>query len=458
MRTIRLPGRLAITAAVCALILTGCAKDDDTDAAAAGNTDVTLPAPLMTAAEQAAGAAADGRKPGGSITVVGVNGGAEGKIIEESFKPFTKATGIKVQYTGTQDLATIVQTRVQAGNPMDVVIDVSAGQMLEYAKQGKAIPLDGMLDMAKTKAEFPEGLLNGASLDGRLYGLWSEVDNFMVWYNPKAYQGPKTPATWDELQTWAKSSADAGNEPWCMALEGGATSGWPGTYFIENLFLGKYGPDKLTEWGTGKLPWTSPEVKWAFEQFGAITNNPKMVKGGGTAVVSTNFLKTGSGLYDAKPQCALVGSGNYAGGLILMQNPGKKAGEDIDFFAYPPSDPQYAGKQLAAGHVSYALKDTPQVKAFMRYQASAEYQALLAASGQWAVANNKVGTEVYPNPLIQKSAEQIKQSGDISVGPAFRQPAAVVQAFNKAVVSYVQNPSSLDSILSGLDKVRTASN
>lgn len=115
----------------------------------------------------------------------------------------------------------------------------------------------------------------------------------------------------------------------------------------------------------------------------------------------------------------------------------------------------YAKSQLVSGHVMYAFNDTPQVRAFMKYYASSAAQSLLAASGQWVVANKQVAIATYPNALVKKSAQQYKDADTVSLSPVSQLPAPVIMALYKGVVSYVQHPGSLNSILAGIEKVRT---
>ena len=56
------------------------------------------------------------------------------------YQAFTDATGTKITYTGTQDTNSIVQSRVQAGNP-PAIADLSLGVADGYAKQGKLMNL-----------------------------------------------------------------------------------------------------------------------------------------------------------------------------------------------------------------------------------------------------------------------------------------------------------------------------
>ncbi|WP_326761659.1 extracellular solute-binding protein [Streptomyces phaeochromogenes] len=445
------PGALPVLLLTsCLLTTAACANSTST-----GSSSQTTGASqkLAAAAREEALAAADGKKIGGKVTMLGINGGAEGKLIKDALKPFTDATGIQVDYTGNEDLATVVQTRVQAGNPPDVVDAADLGSLLRYAKQGKLVDLGSLIGTGTLKSSYPQSLLDAATVNGKTYGVFTEIDNFMVWYNPKTYKGPKAPATWAELEKFTKQQARAGKTPWCMAQNAGAGSGWPGAQWIENWFLKHYGAAKLTDWANGKLSWTSPEVTAAWKAFGAVATDSKMVAGGPTTVLSTSVVNNGTGLVSSPPTCSVMLWGVYAGGVTLSQNASLKAGEDLDFFPVPAGSPAHADDELFSGHVAYAFNDNPQTRALLKYWASAPAQSILVASGQWTEANTKIPASAYTNPLLKKASQQLLNGKNLVTGPSMSSSPAIVTAFDKGVVGYIQKPGSLSDILSGIQRI-----
>jgi alpha-glucoside transport system substrate-binding protein len=436
-----------------ASLLSACGSSDEGEETSA-RPERPLEQDLVAQAQDAASAAADGEQLGGSLTVIGANAGPQAKLLEAAYKPFEDATGVDVKYQSTTDLQNIVETRVRAGNPPDVVNAFSAGGLTQYAQEGKLVDLSSVLDMATVEKDFDAGLIDAATVDGKLYGVWTEVTNFMVWYNAKAYKGPNPPDTWAQLQDWAGEQANAGNPPWCLALEAGAGTGWPAPLFVENLFMKANGPDKMKQWAAGEIPFTSTEVRQAFEEFGRIATDPKMVKGGPPAILSTSIGEMGLGMFTDPPSCSLMGFGSYSGETILSQNASLKPIEDLDFFPYPPIDPSVPNGELISGKLTYAFNDTPQVRAFMKYLSSAEMQSLLANIGLWAMANKQVQPDAYSNPLIRKSAEALQQADALVPGPDFVQSPAVNTAFRNATVRYLQDPDSLDELLADIEEAR----
>jgi alpha-glucoside transport system substrate-binding protein len=225
---------------------------------------------VMAGGVQEKPAAAPGMM-GGTVSVLAVWGGQELDVFKEMVKPFEARTGILVQYEGTRDIDAVLTTRVQAGNPPDVAALPGPGKMAELAKAGKLVDLSGVLDMEQIRKDYAQGWLDMGTVNGKLVGVFLKAAiKGLVWYDPKALKaaGISLPATWDELMADSRRLADSGTTPWAIGLESGAASGWVGTDWIENIFLRQNGPDKYRQWYEGKLPWTSPEVRQAWQTWG----------------------------------------------------------------------------------------------------------------------------------------------------------------------------------------------
>lgn len=426
-----------------AILLSSCATPEQASQGP-GADEVELDADLRATAVEAATAIADGQELSGSIEYIGPNGGREGAILQAVYAAFTEATGVTVNYTGSQDTNNIVQSRVQSGNAPDVA-DLSLGVAQSYAEQGETLDVGDMIGDAA--GEYAQPLLDAASYDGTLFGVYQGFSNFMLWYNPTTYTGPENP-DWQQVADYTDQLAADGQTAWCIAEEAGAGSGFPGAQMIEALFAKTYGPDALRAWGEGELAWTSAEVKAAWETFGAIATDDAKVNGGVTGSLAES-IATGSNALVADPAgCQFDIWGSWVPGLIGAD---AKPGENIDFFPVPAANPEYASTEIYQTTVSTPFVDSPEVRAFMAYIASSEAQALLASADQWTVANQEVPTDTYDSVLLQKAAESY--FGDdvvLSAGPNVLADAATGSAFWKGVVSYLQEPSSLDAVLQSI--------
>src|SRR6266545_4511878 len=239
-------------------------------------------ASLVLAAVSLVGAGCASNQGGGkSVTVIGTWGGDEQKAFLAMVKPWEDQTGNKVKYTGTRDLNAVLTTGVASGVLPDLAGLPGPGQMAEFATGGSLKPLDDALDIATYKSETAKALVDLGTVNGKVVGVFiKSAVKGLIWYNPKVHDwSSAVPATWDDLKSQAAANKGDAKAIWCVGLESGAASGWPGTDWIEDIVLRQSGPDVYDQWYQGKLPWTSPEIKSAFEVFGSVAADPKMVNG-----------------------------------------------------------------------------------------------------------------------------------------------------------------------------------
>jgi alpha-glucoside transport system substrate-binding protein len=430
--------------------------------AACGGSDKKAQTPATGAQSAAATAAAQTTgtqaKIGGKVTVLATWGGSEQDSFLAMVKPFEEQTGIKVEYEGTRDLNAVLTTRVQGGNPPDVAGLPGPGQMAEFARAGKLIDLGSTLDQAAMKQQYAEDWLKLGQVDGKQYGILIKTAlKGPIWYNPKEFQkvsGGTVPKTWDELLALSQKIADSGTAPWCIGLGSGAASGWPGTDWIEDIVLRQAGPDAYDQWHQGKLKWSSPEIKRAWETWGRIVGNEKMVYGGKQAMLATAFGDAGNPMFASPPRCYLHHQGSFITDFFVKANPNLKPVEDFNLFPFPTIDPRYAGAQEVAGDLFGMFKDTPQARALMKYLTTPEAQSIWVKRGGAISPNKSVPADAYPDPLAKQMAQAMLAATTVRFDASDLMPEAMNNAFWKAVLDYVQNPGSLDSILATLDRVQ----
>ncbi|HEY75582.1 MAG TPA: carbohydrate ABC transporter substrate-binding protein [Thermoflexia bacterium] len=389
--------------------------------------------------------------PKGAITVLGVWGGDERVAFQDAVAPFSEQTGIGVAFEGTRDLAAVLTTRVEAGNPPDIAILPNPGQLYELAEAGHLVPLDSFLDVNQIAADYGQSWVDLASYDGHLYGIFYKVAiKSLVWYNPKAFEaaGYEVPTTWDELIALSDQIVADGGTPWCIGLESGPASGWPGTDWIEDIMLRTAGPEVYDQWVRHEIPWTDPAVKTAWETFGQIVRNDDYVWGGTTGALSTNFGDSPAPMFDDPPGCYMHRQASFITGFFPE---GLVAGEDYDFFPLPPIDPQWGTPALIAGDVVVMLNDTPEVRQFVEYLAGPEPQEIWAGLGGFISANKNVSLDAYPDDLTRKMAQAITTAEVARFDGSDLMPAAVgAGSFWSGVLDYVGG-TDLDTVLEEIE-------
>ncbi|HSO27383.1 MAG TPA: ABC transporter substrate-binding protein [Anaerolineales bacterium] len=393
---------------------------------------------------------------GGTVNVLAVWGGEELANFEAMIAPFEERTGIDVQYEGTRDLNAILTTRIQGGNPPDLAGLPGPGQLIEFARDGYLVPLNDVLDMSMMQDQYDEGFLNLATVDGQLYGIFIKAAvKSLVWYNTSAFEaaGYTVPTTWEELNSLEDQMIADGVTPWCIGLESGAASGWPGTDWIEDIMLRTAGPDTYDQWYTHEIPWTDPAVQNAWETWGTIVNDPEMVYGGAQNVLATNFGESPFPLFQDPPQCYMHRQASFITGFIGDQFPDLAPGEDYNFFVFPPIDEAQGEPLLVAGDLFGMFNDTPQARALMEYLVTAEAQSIWAERGGFLSANRTVDPNVYPDQLTQQIGEMLTEASAVRFDASDLMPEAVNNAFWSGILEFISNPDDLPTILENIETV-----
>ena len=407
--------------------------------------------------EAASLAAAGGKKIGGTVSVLGVWGGAELDSFMAMVAPFETATGIDVQYSGTRDLNAVLVTRLEGGNPPDVAGVPGPGQMRQYAEQGYLVDLSSVLDMTTLQDQYASTWVDLGTVNGKLVGVFMRVSvKGLIWYDPKVWtaDGYTAPATWDDMMTLSKQIADTGATPWCVALESGAATGWPGTDWMEDIVLRQAGESVYNQWWQGQIPWSSPEIKKAFSTWGDIVATPGMVYGGPNAMLTTNFGNVGNGLFTTPPNCYMVHQASFISTFFETNNAGVQPITDFDWFGFPPFNASDPTSTEIAGDLFGMFNDTPQAQALVRYLLSPEAQAIWVQRGGAISPNKGVPLDLYPDQLSRKAAERLVSSDVAAFDASDQMPSSMQNAFYKAILDYIQTPNNLDSILQTLDSVQ----
>lgn len=395
-----------------------------------------------------------------SISVLAVWGGQEAEVFTRDIAAeFTRRTGIQVLFEGTRDINAVLTSRVQAGNPPDIAILPNPGTMMELAKEGRLVELGATMNMAEFRKNFSQGWIDLGTVNGKLYGLYLKAAiKGLVWYNPRtvAQLGIALPRTWDEMIAVSRRAAAAGIAPWAVGIESGAASGWVGTDWIENIFLRLHGPAKYRDWYEGRLAWTSPEVRRAFEFFGQVVADPAMAHGGKNFILSTNFGTAHAPLFQRPPRALFHHQASFIQGFIKEQFPELVAGQDFAFFGFPSIDPRFAKSVAGAGDCVVAFRASPQVASFLEFMASADGQRLWAPTGALST-NRNVPLSAYADPLTREAAKILNESEIVVFDASDMMPPAMNEAFWAGIVSYVSDPGSLGRILADLERVRADS-
>jgi alpha-glucoside transport system substrate-binding protein len=396
----------------------------------------------------------------GSVKVMATWTGAEQASFMAVMKPFTDSTGITIQYEASRDQDALLTTRVAAGNPPDLAAAPSPTLLTNFAKTGKVIALNNVVDMTALQSQYSPGWITlGEPLnDGKLYEIYSWVSlKGLIWYDPKNFQakGYNIPNSWDSLLNLQSTIKSSGTTPWCIALESGAASGWPGSDWVKEIVLSQSGPTVYDNWWQGKQKWTSPEIKLAWQTWGTILGaNDSNVYGGSKNMVATNFGDGGTPMFQTPPKCYMHNQASFITSFFQSANASLQPVTDFNFFPLPDITSQYAGAHVVAGDAWSMFHNTPQAQQMLKYLQTAAAQAIWVKRGGKISPNNQVSLDSYPDPLSKSTAQILVATKIAKYDAGDLMPADMKNAYWSAVLQFAQDQSKLNSILANLDSIQ----
>jgi alpha-glucoside transport system substrate-binding protein len=398
----------------------------------------------------------------GSVKVIAQWSGAEQASFMAVVKPFTDSTGIKISYESTRDEDTILTSRVSAGNPPDLAAAPSPQLLVNFAKQGKVIALNNVVDMSGLQSTTAKSWIDlGEPLkDGKLYQVfsWAAVKG-LIWYDPKNFQakGYNVPKSWDDLMNLQSTIKGSGTTPWCITVNSGAASGWPASDWLKEIVLSQSGPDVYDKWVAGTQKWSSPEIKQAWTTFGQILG-PKdsNVWGGSQYILATDFGSVGTPMFQNPPKCYMLNQASFITTFFTSANPSLQPATDFNFFPLPDVSSQFTGAHVVSADAWSMFKDTPQARQLIKYLTTADAQTIWVKRGGKLAVNKQVPLDSYPDPLSKESAQIIVTTQIAKYDATDNMPADMRSAAWKGLLDFIADQSKLDSILKNLDGVQAA--
>lgn len=391
----------------------------------------------------------------GDVTVMGVWGGTEIEAFNEVVAGWQDETGGTVQFEGTRDLSAILRARVSGGNPPDIAILPNPALLQEFAAAGQLKPLDDMLEMDAIGQDYASTWTDLGTVDGNMYGLFIRASTkSTVWYSPAQFEaaGYAVPKTWDELRSLTASMvADGKAAPWSIGVEAGGASGWPGTDWIQEIYLTESGPDMYDQWVNHEIPWTDPSIKSAWQKFGEMALTEGHVPGGVSSILSTNFQDSTYLPFQEPPRAHMVFLGAFTQGFISAQFPNLEAEADYDFFKFV--EIEEPGTVTGGADVLVVFNDNESTRSLVRYLADGGNWESWAQAGGFATPNQGLDPSNYPDELARKAAAQLTDSETFRFDADDLMPAEVQNAYFQGILAYLQNPEQLDSILANIESV-----
>ncbi|MFF9273519.1 ABC transporter substrate-binding protein [Streptomyces griseosporeus] len=391
----------ALAAGALALSLSACGGDDDGggSSSSGGSTKGT----------ESGSALALPKLDGTTLEVAAVWTGDEQKNFKQVLAEFSKRTGAKVTFVPAQDpIINFLGSKVAGGQPPDVAMLPQPGAIKQAVDKGWAKPLNSDVQSELAK-NYSQGWQDIGKVNGKQYGAYYKAANkSLIWYNAKVFEnaGASEPKTWKDLLNTAQTVYDSGVTPFSVA----GADGWPLTDWFENVYLSQAGPEKYDQLAKHEIKWTDPSVKDALTTLAQIWGKQDWIAGGSKGALQTSFTDSVEQTFTGgdQPKSAMVYEGDFA--QVNIQQTKAKVGTDAKVFPFPAVGD--TAPVVTGGDAAVILKDSKGAQALVKWLASPDAATIQAKLGGYLSPNKNVPNDAYPNPVQQKIAKALIDSGD----------------------------------------------
>ncbi|MEW1836325.1 extracellular solute-binding protein [Nonomuraea angiospora] len=337
-------------------------------------------------------------------------------------------------------------TITQSGKAPDLFATWGGGVLKQQVDAG--LVKDISSDVADVLPNFTPAALGAYQIDGKTYGLPTDIGLVGFWYNKKLFAKAgvtQPPATWSAFLEDVKKLKAAGVTP--IALAG--KEKWPGHYYWAYLAMRIAGLDALKQAGVDH-DFTKPDFVAAGQQVKALADLQPFQKG---------FLGAGYGTPDG--QAATVANGKAAMELMgqwapsVQKDAGKGLGDDLGFFPFPAveggkgsiSDAFGGGGGLAVG------ADAPaEAVQFVKFMTEMDnHSKAVAAGGVLPVLKGEESAVTDPN--LKQVATALAAAGGYQLYLDQAYPPAVGQQVNDSVAELIAGTKTPEEVGKAITEV-----
>jgi alpha-glucoside transport system substrate-binding protein len=387
----------------------------------------------------------------GEITIFSLWGGSEQEAFQKVLTQFTNDTGIRTKYESARDFLPVIRTRLAADNPPMVAIIPRPGFVAELAQDDVLIPLEDLgLDPDEINENYSETWTSLATVDDTVYGVVAKANSkSTVWYKPNSFEENnfEIPQTWNDLLQITEQYKAKGKTPWAVGAQGDENS-WTLTDWFEQIYARQAGPEKYGQlFETGEVPFNDQSVKDALTEMVKVVNDEN-VAGGIDTALGISFVDAIGRVFGKNPRAEMFYEGGFVGGIATQQvNTSLRPGEDIDWFEFPEINADHGNPLVGGGDVAAAFVNNEDVSKLLEYFSTPEAGEIWVSTGAIASPNEAVPDSAYPNELVTKEAQQIKEAETFLFDGSDLLPGTLGQNFGTLLQNVIKNPGNMDSLL-----------
>jgi alpha-glucoside transport system substrate-binding protein len=430
------------------LVLTACGDDDDDGGEATEE----------EGGEEEGGAEGQLENTG-SVNLMSAGEPEEVSAYQEIFDELINAeVDYTVEIESVSDFEEQFQIRAEGGT-LDVAAVPQPGAIPALADAGDIVSLEDMgFDIDELNDLLGESFVALGEHDGEHYGVPTNINlKSMVWYPKDDFDaaGYEVPETFEDLIALSDQMVADGNTPWCVGFEAGGATGWPATDWMEDIMLRTAGPETYDQWVSHEIPFNDDAVANAAEVFGQVMFTDGYVLGGAENTPSIPAVADAVlPMFEDPPGCWLHRQASF----IASGFPADAvAGEDYDWFVFPPIDQEgilFAGELTVVGSNGNRPEVVDFLNRFIAQNVQCEMGGVAASSR--ISPNVEVGPDCYANDILADASEILTNALSEGTGrfdASDLMPAEVGSgSFWTGMVEYVQSgPDSLEGVLDDIE-------
>jgi alpha-glucoside transport system substrate-binding protein len=396
----------------------------------------------------------------GTITFDGIWTSSSGqKQFQDVINAFQKQyPGVKVNYKPVgNNLPTVLATAVAGGHPPDMADIAQPGTVQQFVNQGKLKPITYAKSVIN--ANFAPAWAKLGTFSGKLYALpFKAANKSLVWYNVPAFKtaGVKPPKTWAQLLAIAKTIKASGTPAYSI----GGADGWTLTDLFENISLRTFGPAKYEQLAAHKIKWTDSSVATALKTMGQVLGDTANLAGGSSGALQNGFNTSVTDAFSSPSKGAMVFEADFVAGVILSSTKAK-AGTGFNVFTFPSIKPgPNASAVEIAGDMFVTFRDTPAIRAFVNYLATAKAAQIWAKQGGFGTGNKHVPASIYPDAITRASEAPILTAKSVVFDMSDEQPPAFGGTAGQGewglFQQFLRNPKDISGIQKKLESAAAA--
>jgi multiple sugar transport system substrate-binding protein/raffinose/stachyose/melibiose transport system substrate-binding protein len=338
----------------------------------------------------------------------------------------------------------VFQAAVRAALPTNKAPDLftwwSTYRMKDLIDNGLVADLTDLWN--KHKAEYPQGLRDAFTFNGKVYGMADVVEYWGVWYNKDIFAkyNLKVPTTWAEFTKVCDTLKANGVTPMLESVQ----QRWP-TFILFEEMVARQDPQLYVDLCEGKVKYSDARVKKAFSVWA------DMIAKGYFTDPSTDLFADGPRLF-AAGQVAMIPCGSW---YLSVLTGGGVAIDKADIFVMPPVNAS-AGKvvimEASPIVISAKAPNLASAKKVVDWWMGPTGNAAFAKMLNQYPANAKSDSSFLPQSKVN-FAKTINSGYRVLNRYWEATPTAICEKAVDKFAEFILNPGSVDTVLADLDKI-----